>query len=179
MHAIIRFVVALVALAVTAGAALAQTPAPAGAAMPRPAPVAEISGGWAGFGDEGIVHHALGGLGVRSYLTRRLSIGPELQYMIGPDTDRDLIVTGNLVVDVLAPTLDRPRRTTPYLVIGGGFFRHSNRFFNETFTSTEGAYTAGFGVRTWVTERVFVAADARLGWEPHLRLAATVGIALR
>ena len=144
----------------------------------RPAPVVEGSLGWAGFGDEGLIHHALVGAGARFYLSRRFSIGPELQYMVGPDSDRDLILTGNVVFDVLAPTADRPRRTTPYLVAGGGLFRHSDRFGSDTFSSTEGAFTAGVGVRGWASDRVFLAIDARLGWEPHLRLAGTVGVAL-
>ncbi len=148
------------------------------AAATRPAPVVEGSVGWAGFGDEGIVHHTLLGAGARYYVSRRVSIGPELQYMVGPDSDRDLVVTGNLVVDVLAPTADRPRRTTPYVVLGGGLFRHSDRFLTGTFTSTEGAFTAGVGVRGWTSDRVFLAVDARLGWEAHLRVAGTVGIAL-
>jgi hypothetical protein len=148
------------------------------AAAAKPAPVVEGSLGWAGFGDEGIVHHTLLGAGARYYLWRRVSIGPELQYMVGPGSDRDLIVTGNVVVDVLAPTIDRPRRTTPYVVAGGGLFRHSDRFGNETFASTEGAFTAGVGIRGWASDRVFLALDARLGWEPHLRLAGSVGVAL-
>lgn len=148
------------------------------AAAARPAPVVEASVGWAGFGDEGIVHHTLLGAGARYYVSRRFSIGPELQYLIGPGSDRDLILTGNLVVDVLAPTADRPRRTTPYIVVGGGLFRHSDRFQSGTFTSTEGAFTAGMGIRGWTSDRVFLAVDARLGWEPHLRVAGTVGIAL-
>ncbi len=183
MHVIVRLAFVLAALAVTAGRALAQAPAPAppptSAPSLRPTPVVEIAAGWAGFGDEGIVHHALGGLGARYYLTPRLSIGPELQYMAGPDADRDLVGTVNLVLDFLKPTADRPRRTTPYLLVGGGFFRHTDRFFTENYSTTEGAYTFGLGVRTWVNERVFLGGDARLGWEPHIRLAATVGIALR
>jgi hypothetical protein len=166
-------VVVMCGFLMSVGEARAQDSAP-----PRPAPVVEGSVGWAGFGDEGIVHHALLGAGARYYVSRRISIGPELQYMIGPDSDRDLILTGNLVVDVLAPTADRPRRTTPYVVVGGGLFRHSDRFQSGTFTSTEGAFTAGVGVRGWTSDRVFLALDARLGWEPHLRVAGTVGIAL-
>lgn len=179
MHAIIRPALLLAALTVTAGQAQAQSPAPADAPSRRPAPVAELSAGWSGFADEGIVHHLLGGIGARYYLTPHLSIGPELQYMSGPNDDRDLVGTANLVLDFLAPTLDRPRRTTPYLLVGGGFFRHTDRFFTGTYTTTEGAFTAGLGLRSWVNERVFVAADARLGWEPHIRLAATLGFALR
>ena len=83
------------------------------------------------------------------------------------------------MVDILAPTADRPRRTTPFVVLGGGLFRHSQRFVTETVSSTEGAFTVGVGMRGWVSDRVFVAADARLGWEPHLRVAALVGVALK
>lgn len=147
------------------GDAWAQDAAPA-----RPAPVVEGSLGWAGFGDEGIVHHTLLGAGVRYYVSRRVSSGPELQYMRGPDSDRDFIATGNLVVDLLAPTAYRRHRTTPYVIVGGGLFHHSDRFLTGTFTSTEGAFTAGVGVRGWTADRVFLAVDARLGWEAHLRL---------
>lgn len=147
---------------------------------PPPGPpraVVEGALGWAGFGDESIVHHTLLGVSARYYLTRRISIGPELQYMVGPGSDRDTVLTGNVVVDLLAPTATRPRRTTPYVVLGGGLFRHSQNDFGRAFTSTEGAFTAGLGVRGWVSPRVFVGADARLGWEPHLRLAGVVGVA--
>jgi hypothetical protein len=168
-----RIVVAAVAwgLVLAGGEAWAQ-------AVAKPAPVVEASLGWAGFGDEGIIHHTLMGAGARFYVSRRFSIGPEVQYMIGPDSDRDLIVTGNVIFDVLGPTADRPRRTSPYVVAGGGLFRHSQQFLTETFSSNEGAFTAGVGVRGWATDRVFVALDARVGWEVHLRLAGTVGVAL-
>jgi len=142
-----------------------------------PRTVVEGAIGWAGFGDERLVHHTLLGASARYYLTRRLSIGPELQYMAGPGSDRDTILTANLVVDLLAPTASRPRRTTPYLVLGGGVFRHSQNDFGRAFSSTEGAFTAGLGVRGWVSTRVFVGADARIGWEPHVRLAGVVGVA--
>lgn len=155
--------------------------APAAAQSPpvqRPAPVVEGALGWAGFGDEGLIHHTVAGGGARFHVGRRVSLGPEVQFFVGPDTDSDLLLTGNVVVDVLAPAADRPRRTTPYLLIGGGLFRHSDRFASGTFASTEGGYTAGVGVRWWATERVYVSADARMGWEPHLRLAASIGVSL-
>lgn len=152
---------------------------PANAPPTRPRVVAEGALGWAGFGDEGIIHHALAGGGVRVSLTPRISVGPEVQYMSGPGSDRDLVLTGNVVVDVLASTAVKPRRTTPYVVVGGGLFRHSDDFNGRTFSSTEGGFTAGIGVRTWLHERVFAAADARLGWEPHFRLAGTLGFVLR
>ena len=164
---------ALFATAVSATALAAQE-----VAAPRPASVVELSGGWAGFGDEGVIHHGLFGAGARFYLSRRFSLGPELVYMVGPGQDRDLMLTGNLWVDLLAPTPAKPRRTTPFLVVGGGWFRHSDGFAGGTFSSSEGAFTAGVGIRGWVSERVSLGVDARLGWEPHLRVAGTVGVAL-
>ena len=124
------------------------------------------------------MHHGLVGGAARVYLSPRFSLGPEVAYMVGPGQDRDLIVTGNLMFDVLAPTAATPRRITPFLVAGGGLFRHSDTFGTRTFSSTEGAFTVGLGVRGWTTRRTFVAVDARLGWEPHIRLSAIVGVAL-
>jgi hypothetical protein len=147
-------------------------------AQARLAPVIEATAGWAGFLDESVIHHALLGSAARFYLSPRFSVGPELTYMVGPGDDRDLTVTGNVMFDVLAPTATGPRRVTPFLVAGGGLFRHTDRFQRGTFSSTEGAFTLGLGVRAWTTRRTYVAMDARLGWEAHLRLAATVGVAL-
>ena len=121
-----------------------------------------------------MINHGLFGAGARFYLSRRFSLGPELVYMVGPGQDRDLMFTGNLWVDLLAPTPAKPRRTTPFLVVGGGWFHHSDGFAGGTFSSSEGAFTAGVGIRGWVSERVSLGVDARLGWEPHLRVAGTV-----
>lgn len=166
------------ALAMAVLLGLAGTARAQEAPSERPAPVVEGAVGWAGFGDEGIVHHTLVGAAARIYISPRFSLGPELQYLVGPGSDRDLILTGNVVVDVLAPTPARPRRTTPYLVVGGGLFRHSDRFLTGTYSTTEGAFTAGLGVRTWLNDRVFASVDGRVGWEPHLRIAGTIGVAL-
>jgi hypothetical protein len=42
----------------------------------------------------------------------------------------------------------------------------------------EGAFTAGGGVRALVGPRVFVGAEARVGWELHLRLNGIIGVRL-
>lgn len=173
---------ALALMLATGAVATAQPAASPAAPAAAPAPprmMLEGAAGWAGFGDEGIIHHSLIGAAWRGYVTRHITLGPEVQFMAGPGSDRDLILTGNVMVDLLARTADRPRRTTPYLVLGGGLFRHTDRFLTGTATSTEGAFTLGAGMRTWVSERVYVAADARLGWEPHMRVAGLVGVALR
>lgn len=169
----IRAMALLLTLA-SATPALAQSPT-----LARPVIVVEGTAGWVGFGDESLIHHTLIGTSARAYVTPRISLGPEVQYLIGPGSDRDLVLTGNVMLDVLAPRPDRPRRLTPFVVLGGGLFRHSDRFGSSTFTSTEGAVTAGIGMRGWINDRVFIAGDARLGWEAHMRLAATVGVVLK
>ena len=97
----------------------------------RPRPALEFSTGWAGFVDDATIHHAVFGGAARFYLTPRISVGPEFVYMVGPDNDRDLILTGNLTFDLIKPIDNRPRRFTPYVLAGGGYFQHRNRFSTE------------------------------------------------
>jgi hypothetical protein len=63
----------------------------------------------------------------------------------------------------------------PYLVVGGGLFQTRDKFVGETFTSSEGAFTAGGGVRVFLTDRLYVAPEFRGGWEPHFRLSVSIG----
>ena len=155
-----------VALALLAVPAIAHAQ-PAGT---RPAPAFEFTAGYAGFVDDAMIDHGLVGGALRVHLLPRISVGPEVQYMVGPGDDRDLILTGNVTVDVLSPD----RRATPFFVAGGGLFRHSDRFGS----SSEGAFTAGGGVRAWLSDRVYVAGEFRIGWELHYRVTGTVGVAL-
>jgi Outer membrane protein beta-barrel domain len=149
--------------------------------LPRSA--LEFSTGWAGFVDNATIHHAVFGGAARYYLTPRISVGPEFSYLVGPDDDRDLIrdliLTGNLIFDVLRPIDNRPRRITPYLLAGGGYFQHRNVFSGRKFTASEGAFTAGGGVRLFLTRSFYIAPEWRLGWELHQRLTITIGMLLR
>ena len=144
----------------------------------RPSPAVEFLAGYAGFADDATIDHAIAGTAARLYLTPRVAIGPELVYMWGPGSDRDFYLTGNLTFDLLPPRDGRPSRVTPFVVAGGGAFQHSNRFGSRTFSSLEGAFTAGGGVRGWITDRVYVLGDFRIGWELHMRMNAGVGIRL-
>jgi hypothetical protein len=144
----------------------------------RPAAAVEFLAGYAGFVDDATIDHWIFGGAARVYLTPRVAIGPELVYMQGPNFDRDLFLTGNLTFDVLEPVAGRPRRVSPFLVAGGGFMQHNNRFGINDFTSYEGAFTAGGGVRAWITDRVYTLVDVRFGWELHTRVNAGVGISL-
>jgi hypothetical protein len=147
-------------------------------AQSSPAPVVEVTGGYAGFVDDALIRHGVVGGQARWALTPRLSVGPEITYMVGPGSDRDLFVTGNVAWDLVSRGAPRAGLVVPYVIGGAGFYRHSDRFGSVSFPSNEGTFTGGGGVRVWVTPRVYVGAEARLGWEPHTRLAGTVGIQL-
>ena len=156
---------------------LARPMAEPAAAQERPGAVAEFAGGWVGFADDGVVSEGLVGGAVRLYLSPRISIGPEVLYLSG-DNHSHLVVTGNLTWDVLAPTNGRPPSVTPFVVVGGGLFQTREQFAAGPFTSNEGAFTAGGGVRALVSDRVTIGADARVGWELHVRVNALVGVRL-
>lgn len=164
----------ILAMALVAGAA-----APAAAQQPTSdlKVATEFIGGYAGFVDESLVDHAVIATSMRYRLSRRISIGPELVYMVGPGRDRDLFLTGNLTFDFLTRGIG-PRRgsVNPFLVVGGGFMRHTSRFGPRDFASFEGALTGGGGVRVWISERVHILGECRLGWEPHVRVTGGVGV---
>ena len=143
----------------------------------RPGPAAEFAAGWVGFADDGIVSESLVGGAARWYLLPRVSVGPELVYIHGAHHSH-LVITGNVTWDVLAPTNGRPRQVTPFLVAGGGVFQTREHLFNGTYTSSEGAFTAGGGVRALVADRVTVGFDMRVGWEAHIRINGLIGVQL-
>ena len=96
--------------------------------------------------------------------------------MKGPGRDRDLFATGNLTFDFFNPATARP--VTPYLVAGAGVMRHTGEVGVGTYTSTEGTFTAGVGVRARLSNRAYLGAEWRVGWEPHTRIHAVVGFNL-
>jgi hypothetical protein len=104
----------------------------------------------------------------------RISIGPEVTFISG-ESHGHQVVTGNLTLDWLAPRDGTPR-ITPFIVVGGGLHRTSEDFANGPFSSTEGALTVGGGIRAPLGERVAAGIDARMGWEPHLRLTGFVSV---
>jgi hypothetical protein len=142
------------------------------------APAVELAAGHAGFVDDATIHHAVFGGAARWAVTPRLGIGPEITYMVGPRSDRDLFVTGNVTWDLVRPGPPRAGRVVPYVLGGAGFLRHYDRFGPNAFASNEATFTAGGGARVWVSPRVYVGGEARFGWELHTRIGAIVGIQL-
>ena len=144
------------------------------AAQNRPAFAVDLAGGWVGFADDGIVNETMVGGAGRWYLRPRLSVGPEVIYING-NNHSHLMLTGNVMFDVFPATNGRPARVTPYVVGGVGMFQTRETLFTGDFTSTEGAFTAGGGVRAFVADRQSVGVEARMGWETHIRLNGVVG----
>lgn len=151
---------------------------PANAQPIRPPASIEILAGHAGFADNATIEHAVIGGAARIYVTPRISLGPEITYMRGPNTDRDWYFLGNLTWDIRHPQSGRPPRVNPFLVIGGGFFTHSDRFASGTFTSSEGAFAGGGGARIHVNDRLYAMGDFRIGWELHYRITGGIGISM-
>ncbi len=146
-------------------------------AQDRPAPALDLAAGWVGFADDGIVSELPFAAAARWYLTPRISIGPEVTF-IAADSHSHQIVTGNLTFDFLPPRNGTPR-ITPFIFVGGGLFRTSEGFANRPpFSATEGAFTLGGGVRVPLNDRVAAGMEARIGWEPHLRITGFVSIGL-
>jgi hypothetical protein len=163
-------------VAIVALALLAVSMADLAAAQDRPGSAVELAAGWVGFADDGIVSESLVGSAARWYLGPRISVGPELVYIQGANHSH-LVLTGNVTWDVLAPT-NRSHRVTPFLVAGGGVFQTREHFFNGTYTSSEGTFTAGGGVRALVGDHVTLGLEMRAGWEPHIRINGVVGLQL-
>lgn len=68
---------------------------------------------------------------------------------------------------------------SPFLIAGGGFFIHSERFSAETFRSTAGAFVGGGGgVRVQISPRVYAMGEFRMGWQPHVRATGGIGLSM-
>lgn len=129
----------------------------------------DTSAGYAGFVDEAPIEHFAIGLGARWRLSPRVSVGPEAVFMKGPGSDRDLFVTGKVMVDFMPQRL-----ASPYFIADGGMMFHADDFYRSAFWTREGAVSGGLGVRVNLTPRISIAPEFRIGWEPHLRIGAVV-----
>ena len=160
---------------IAAWLAFALTAAPV-AGQARPAPTLDLSAGWTGFVDEAWIHHGTVGASTRFYLTPRFSIGPEVTYMVGPDTDRDLFVFGNASYEWPLLIQAGYPRLAPYVLGGCGYMRHRSPYIVYVAHST--AYAGGAGVRVGLGDRLSVAPEFRLGSELDVRMSGVVSIRL-
>jgi hypothetical protein len=140
----------------------------------------EFTAGYAAFVDDAPIEHAIAGAGARFHVSPRISIGPEAIYMRGPGSNRDFYLTGNITID-LGPADGRSamRRVVPFVVGGAGYSRQWERIGAQPFSSGEIALTGGGGIRVRIDDRWHAAGEVRTGWEPHIRVSGTIGVALR
>jgi hypothetical protein len=130
----------------------------------------EATGGWAGFPDDRWIHHGIVGGSFRTFIIGSLNIAPEVLYMVGPDGDRDVSVT-----PMAGYQFRRSARVQPYVNGGVGWLRHQEAFGTRSFSSTGVTFGGGGGFKIRISDRLFVASEVRLGWEPFLRTTVSIG----
>ena len=129
--------------------------------------------GLASFVDESPDHHLLTGGSARIYLTRRLSIEPEFLYLYRDNKHHDMILMPNVVWDFGGS------RFVPYVTGGVGLLRTTDSGFLQSYSHNEGVITAGGGVKIYLNDRWFIAPEARVGFEAHVRISAGIGYTWR
>ena len=147
-------------------------------------PKAEIrlTVGASGFtSDDGRIPHGLAGGSVRIYVNRRFSVEPEFLYMRNSIDDQDYLAQQSFAYDLAGPNA----RFVPYLVAGVGILHHRGRSFGLDFDTrqprvfdesyTEFAASAGGGVKMFLTKRLFIAPEGRVGRQPSLRGTISIG----
>ena len=127
------------------------------------------------------IEHKIVGGAVRVYVTKRLSVEPEYLYLRHSDTDQDHLVQPNVAFDFTDPT----KRFVAYGIAGVGVLHHQGRFFGQDFTTgaprvfdtsvTTWTASAGGGVKIFLTDRLFISPEFRLGREPTARATINVG----
>jgi hypothetical protein len=140
--------------------------------LTRPKLEAKLVLGGASFGDPSIPHGIVGGA-LRVYLTRRFSVEPELLYMRHDRHDEDYFVQVNAAYDFIDPR----KRFVPYGIVGAGNFRNRSDFGGDGIDTSFRTWTAsvGGGVKVFLTKRLFVAPEVRVGREPDARGTVSVG----
>lgn len=150
----------------------------------RPKAEIKVMGGISTFGnglDNNLRHTIVGG-SLRIYVTRRLSVEPEVLYMRRSDHDRDYVFTPHLAYDLNDPT----KRFVPYLIAGVGIEHHQDQFtfadfFNDNKITTRKisnnvvSANVGGGIKMFLTDHLFVAPDVRVGHEPSFRATLSFG----
>ena len=137
--------------------------------------------GTATFGDD-IEHKVVGGA-VRVYVTKKFSIEPEYLYLRHSEDDQDHHFQPNVAYDFIT---DSTGRLVVYAIGGVGVLHHKGETlsFNDFFTGeprvvdtsfTTWTATAGIGAKIFVTKRLFVSPELRVGREPTVRATINVG----
>jgi hypothetical protein len=155
------------------------TPLSAQQQLTRPKVEGKVIFGTAVFGED--LEHTLVGGAVRAYVTKRISIEPEYLYLRRSEDDQDNLVQINVAYDFTDPR----NRVVPYVIGGAGVLHNRGRVFGSDFVTrtpfvreikfTTWTASAGGGLKIYVTNRLFVSPELRLGREPTFRATINVG----
>lgn len=127
------------------------------------------------------IEHKTVGASVRIYVTKRLSIEPEYLYLRHSERDQDQLIQPNVAYDFTDPT----KRIVAYGIAGAGVLHHRGRFsgndfvtgaprvFNTSFTTWTAS--AGGGLKIFLTNKLFISPEVRVGRQPTLRATINVG----
>lgn len=131
--------------------------------------------------DDTDLEHTLVGAAVRVYVTKRLSIEPEYVYMRRSANDQDQILQPNVAFDFTDPT----KRLVAYGIAGAGVLYHKSRYFDREFVNgaprvfdssfTTWTASAGGGLKIFLSKRLFVSPEFRVGHEPAFRATINIG----
>jgi hypothetical protein len=123
------------------------------------------SGGWIGFADESLVHHGLVAASLRISIAGGLGVEPELTYMIGPRSDRDVVFA-----PVASWEFGR-KKVRPYVLGATGIlWHHEGSLWGREYIAS-----GGFGVRTQVSPHWSISPEFRMGMWPHLEAKVALG----
>lgn len=126
--------------------------------------------------------HLVVGTATRIHISRHWSIEPEFNYMRRSSNDHDFVVQPNVVYE-----FNRlGDRVVPYLIGGVGVIHHKGVVLNGSNFFTGAPYTfdtsyttwsasAGGGFKVFVSKNLFIAPEARLGYQPTARATVSIG----
>ena len=120
--------------------------------------------------DSAQVHRSFAG-SFRFHLTPRFAIEPEISYLSLDDNHYDVVFIPHLTFDFRS--LDK--RVVPYVIGGVGYIRTVDHFGARRFTSQSAIAEGGFGTKIYLSRRVFVSPEVRVGSELHVRGTVSIG----
>ena len=125
--------------------------------------------------------HFVVGAATRIHISRHWSIEPEFNYMRRSSNDQDYIVQPNVVYEFNS----LGDRVVPYLIGGVGVIRHKSVFHGSDFVTgapvtfdtsyTTWSASAGAGLKVFLSKHLFVAPEARVGYQPTARATVSIG----
>jgi len=135
--------------------------------------VMELRGtvGYSNFLDEDPLHHLVTGGSARFFVTNRIAVEPEFLLMYRSSRDIDFQVIPNVVFEFTK----RESRFQPYAIGGVGLQRHRELTGTGYYWSNSWTASGGIGTKIFLSDRLYVAPEFRLGLEPIVRITASIG----